>query len=62
MNKINIENKVIYYSAFSTLAVAKRWAFGCNKMHLIILGDNEKFWVVTPADAEKLVKMGYEYA
>jgi hypothetical protein len=27
----------------------------------IILGDYPWFWVVTPADAERLVKAGYEY-
>lgn len=62
MNKINYGNRTIYYSEFSSLGAAKRWASGCNKMHLVILGDNEKYWVVTPADAERLVKAGYEYA
>jgi len=34
----------------------------CMKPHRIILGDDERFWVVCPADAAKLSKMGYEYA
>lgn len=28
----------------------------------VMLGDDEKFWVVTPADAARMERMGYEYA
>ena len=28
----------------------------------IILGDHPSFWVVTPADAERLMRVGYEMA
>lgn len=28
----------------------------------VMLGDNDKFWVVSPADAARLEKAGYEYA
>lgn len=28
----------------------------------IILGDDELFWVVTPADFERLIRAGYEAA
>lgn len=28
----------------------------------IILGNDEKYWVVTPREAEKLIKQGFEYA
>jgi hypothetical protein len=28
----------------------------------IILGDHPSFWVVTPADAERLMRAGYEMA
>lgn len=40
------------------------WSFcdGCHKPHRVILGDSERFWVVTPAEAARLVKAGYEYA
>lgn len=41
---------------------AFRWANNCNKLHTVMLGDNGKFWVVCFADAQKLSKMGYEYA
>lgn len=32
------------------------------KIMMIILGDDEMFWVVTPAVAQKLVAQGYELA
>ncbi len=41
---------------------AFRWAANCHKLHIVILGDNGKFWVCCFADAQKLVKMGYEPA
>jgi hypothetical protein len=28
----------------------------------VMLGDDERFWVVTPADAARLERGGYEYA
>lgn len=32
------------------------------KPQRVILGDDMKFWVVCPADAERLYRAGYEYA
>lgn len=32
------------------------------KMHIVILGDNERFWVVSMADGEYLIRRGYEAA
>lgn len=32
------------------------------KLHVVILGDDMKYWVVCPSDAERLHKAGYEYA
>lgn len=34
----------------------------CVNPHRVILGDDMKFWVVCPADAERLYRVGYEYA
>lgn len=45
---------------FSTLEGAKRWANNCNKLHLVVLGDNDKFWVVCGSDFQTLIKNGYE--
>jgi hypothetical protein len=33
-----------------------------GKANMIVLGDDGYFWVVTAAQAERLVKSGYEYA
>lgn len=44
----------------------KENAFGfadkCEKMQMIILGDNGKFWVVSMAEGARLLKAGYEMA
>ena len=32
------------------------------KPHRVMMGDAPYFWVVCPSDAERLFKMGYEYA
>jgi len=47
---------------FSTYTLADSFRNRCEKMMMIVLGDDGKFWVVTPAQAEKLVAQGYEYA
>ena len=46
----------------SKLESAKRWADNCIKAHMVILGDDGKYWVVSFADAQRLVKQGYELA
>ena len=47
---------------FTTLARARSFARGTIKPHDIVLGDDEYFWVVTLAEAETLVRLGYERA
>jgi hypothetical protein len=47
---------------FSNSAAAFRWANKCVKLHIVLLGDNGKYWVACFADAQKLSKMGYEIA
>lgn len=47
---------------FSNRDAAFRWANNCIKLHVVMLGDNENFWVACFADAQKLSKMGYEIA
>jgi hypothetical protein len=49
-------------TVLSTIEAAVRFVNRCEKLHMIVMGDNCKFWVCTPADAQKLVKSGYEYA
>lgn len=47
---------------FNSLELARSYANRCHKLHLIILGDNGKFWVARPKTTERLNKLGYEYA
>lgn len=43
---------------------ALAWSFADRslKAHMVILGDDERYWVVTFAEAAKLVRAGYELA
>ena len=47
---------------FNTLAIATAFANRCEKLHMVVLGDSDEFWVAVPAITELLVKNGYEYA
>lgn len=47
---------------FNTLARAAAFANRCEKLHMVVLGDNGEFWVAVPTVTEWLVKNGYEYA
>ena len=47
---------------FTTYEAAERFTTHCIKLHAIILGDNEKYWVVNFRDAQRLTKQGYELA
>lgn len=47
---------------FTTLAGANHYAENCIKIHMVVLGDNGKYWVMLPKFSERLVKSGYEYA
>ena len=47
---------------FNTLANAQTFADRYEKIHRVVLGDNEEYWVAVPAVTEWLVKNGYEYA
>jgi hypothetical protein len=47
---------------FNTLAMAESFTARTRKIMLIMLGDDDLFWVVTPRHAAQLEKLGYEYA
>ena len=47
---------------FKSLALARAFRDRCVKMNLIVLGDNDEFWVAYPRVSEWLVRNGYEYA
>ena len=46
---------------FSSLELAKSYANRANKIHMILMGDNNKYWVGLPRYTEKLNQQGYEY-
>ncbi len=46
----------------TTFEAAQRWANNCIKLHVVILGDNGKYWVCSFSYAQQLVKQGYEIA
>lgn len=45
---------------FINLNTARSFSNNCIKSHMIVMGDDSRYWVVTPADATRLVKAGYE--
>lgn len=49
-------------SQFSDIALARSFCDRCDKLHLMILGDNGKVWVATPRITERLHNAGYDYA
>lgn len=53
-----------HIAAFRNLDLANLYADRCVKPHWIVLGDNDgdagEYWVVTPADAQRLERAGYE--
>lgn len=53
-----------HVATFRNLSLAQSYADRCVKPHWIVLGDNDgengEYWVVTPADAQRLEHAGYE--
>lgn len=47
-----------YNSLNSALNVASR----CKKLMMVVLGDDGLFWLVTPAEAERMQRAGYQIA
>lgn len=46
---------------FSSLEAAKNYVNRAEKINMILMGDNGKYWVGLPKHTEKLNKQGYEY-
>ena len=53
-------NGLIY--RFSAPGLASAFAGRCVKAMTVLLGDDERWWVVTMADSERLLRAGYEAA
>lgn len=47
---------------FSTLGTALSFADRAVKRMRVVMGDDGYFWVVTPAEATRLERQGYELA
>jgi len=47
---------------FNSLALANNFANNAIKSMAVMMGDDNRFWVVTMADASRLEKAGYEWA
>ena len=54
------------FAEFGDLANARAYAARCIKLHMVVQGDIDadsedgRFWVVLPADAQRLEKAGYQ--
>ncbi len=62
MELTKINGRAVYGYSFTSLALATSFASRCHKRHRLVLGDHPQIWVVSPADAERLTRVGYEYA
>ena len=47
---------------FTSLANANNFVNNAIKAMAVMIGDDNRFWVVTMADAQRLEKAGYEWA
>lgn len=47
---------------FNSLSTANSFVNNAIKPIAVMMGDDNKFWVVTMADAQRLEKAGYEWA
>lgn len=45
---------------FSEMQTAINFASRCEKMMMVIMGDDNMYWVVTMSKGEKLISQGYE--
>ena len=60
LTREDFEKMTIYRFRLSELAFS--FADRATKSMLVVLGDDERYWVVTMADAERLIRAGYEAA
>ena len=47
---------------FNTLSVARNYSYNTVKASIVILGDDNLFWVCTLGYGQTLVRAGYEVA
>lgn len=50
-----------HITVFSNLTLARNYIARCVKLHCIVLGELVgEYWVVTPADASRLERAGFD--
>ena len=60
MKKIEIDGRTIYAFEFTSLEAAWNMVNRATKPQRIIMGDAPFYWVVSNADAQRLIQAGYE--
>lgn len=60
--KITIDGREVRIEAYRTIESARSAAACCVKPMWVMLGENGKFWLATPADCARLERAGYEFA
>ena len=55
-----LERAMADAARFRSLALARSWAQGTTEPRWIVLGSDERFWVLRPADAAVLERHGFE--
>jgi hypothetical protein len=60
LTRTDFEKMTIY--RFRNQGLADSFADHATKTLMVIMGDDERFWVVTMADGERLIRGGYEVA
>ncbi len=57
-----VERKTKMIAKFTSIRTAFRFSYRTIKASAVILGDDEKLWVVTLAKMDELLDAGYELA
>ena len=59
--QMNTQTKTATYTyRFRDVALALSFRDRCLRLMRAVLGDDERVWVVTPAEAARLERQGYE--
>jgi hypothetical protein len=63
MKTLNVNGRRITIQfQMRSLALARSFALGCDRPMFVVMGDDDCFWIVGGADAQRLERAGYELA